>query len=239
MQKNKTEQEKAYLEIKYLYSQLEDDVPQDIRDQIKRNLEKAHKGLYVILPAYDDLEITLKEHMLSTYPEFKDNSIPHLGELVSQVCDQLAYSIVNNVNSFLIDLENNNTPYIENEEQFRDLVTFFATPLEEPEDSKIQSPEEMKIAESTRAINNDKKEFLNSILKVLFRYFEESLNKLDAKGWQLLGISLGHSFFEYMKHCYVLMAGLTESIVTDHPGISFKDLEKRVSQDLAVSSEHS
>ena len=39
--KNKSEQEKAYLEIKYLYSQLEDDVPQDIRDQIKRNLEKA------------------------------------------------------------------------------------------------------------------------------------------------------------------------------------------------------
>ena len=235
MQKSKEELEKAYLEVKYLLSQMGEDVPQDIREQVNRNLLTAYHGLYVMLPAIDDLTIELKELIFTKYPEFKDNSIPHLGELVLQICDELANAIVKNVNSLLIDLENNNTPYIESEEQLQNLVAFFATPLNESDD---QSPEGMEKAESSRTINNDKKDFLNVILKVLFRYFEESLNNLDEKGWQLIGIALGHIFLIFVKRCYVLMAGLVEGILIENPGISYKNLEEILSRELSKSPEN-
>jgi len=132
-------------------------------------------------------------------------------------------------------LENDNTPYIESEEQFQNLVSFFATPLDESEE---MAPGEMAQTESSRAINNDKKEFLNVIQQVLFRYFEEQLNNLDAKGWQLIGISLGHIFLVYMKRCYVLMAGLEEGVQIKNPEMNYEDLEKKMLQDLAPSPEN-
>ena len=168
MRKSKEEIEKEYLEVKFMLSQLGDEVPQDVREQVNRNLQQAHRGLYVILPAYDDLIAAFEELIYTKYPEFKDNSVPRLRKLVTQVSDDLADTIVKNVNDLLIDLENDNTPYIENEEQFQQLVSFFATPLDESED---QSPEGMAKAKSSHTINNEKKEFLNVILKVLFRYF--------------------------------------------------------------------
>jgi hypothetical protein len=235
MQKSKEEIEKEYLEVKFLLSQLGDEVPHDIREQVNLNLKIAHRGLYVILPACDDLIATFEELIFTKYPEFKDNSVPGLRKLVSQVSDDLADTVVKNVNGLLVDLENDNTPYIENEEQFQNLVLFFATPLDESED---QSPEVMAKTESSRTINNEKKEFLNEILKVLFRYFEEQLNNLDAKGWQLIGIALGHIFLRYMKRCYVLMAGLVEGILTENPEMNYEDLEKKLLQDVAVSPEN-
>jgi len=235
MRKSKEEIEKEYLEVKFLFSQLSDEVPEDIREQVNRNLQKAHKGLYVILPAYDDLIAAFEELIFTKYPEFKDNSVPYLRKLVSQISDDLADTVVKNVNSLLVDLENDNTPYIESEEQFQNLVSFFATPLNESED---QSPESMARSKSSHTINNEKKEFLNEILKVLFRYFEEQLNNLDAKGWQLIGISLGHIFLMYVKRCYVLMAGLVEGVLTENPEMNYEDLEKKLLQDVAVSPEN-
>jgi len=235
MRKSKEEIEKEYLGVKFLFSQLGDEVPQDIREQVNRNLQIAHRGLYVILPACDDLIAAFEELIFTKYPEFKDNSVPRLRKLVTQVSDDLADTIVKNVNDLLIDLENDNTPYIENEEQFQQLVSFFATPLDESED---QSPEGMAKAKSSHTINNEKKEFLNVILKVLFRYFEEQLNNLDAKGWQLIGISLGHIFLVYVKRCYVLMAGLVEGVLRENPGINYEDLEKKLLQEVAVSPEN-
>jgi len=235
MRKSKEEIEKEYLEVKFMLSQLGDEVPQDVREQVNRNLQQAHRGLYVILPAYDDLIAAFEELIYTKYPEFKDNSVPRLRKLVTQVSDDLADTIVKNVNDLLIDLENDNTPYIENEEQFQQLVSFFATPLDESED---QSPEGMAKAKSSHTINNEKKEFLNVILKVLFRYFEEQLNNLDAKGWQLIGISLGHIFLVYVKRCYVLMAGLVEGVLRENPGINYEDLEKKLLQEVAVSPEN-
>jgi len=49
MRKSKEEIEKEYLEVKFMLSQLGDEVPQDVREQVNRNLQIAHKGLYVIL----------------------------------------------------------------------------------------------------------------------------------------------------------------------------------------------
>ena len=37
MKKSKEEIEKEYLELKFLFSQLGDEVPQDIREQVNRN----------------------------------------------------------------------------------------------------------------------------------------------------------------------------------------------------------
>jgi len=230
MKKSKEEIEKEYLELKFLFSQFSDEVPQDVREQVNRNLQQVHRVLYVIFPACDDLIAALEELIYTRYPEFKDSRVPHLRKLVSQVSDDLADTIVRNVSSLLVDLENDNTPYIESEEQFQNLVSFFATPLDESE--------EMAQTESSRAINNDKKEFLNVIQQVLFRYFEEQLNKLDAKGWQLIGISLGHIFLVYMKRCYVLMAGLEEGVQIKNPEINYEDLEKKMLQDLAPSPEN-
>jgi len=79
---------------------------------------------------------------------------------------------------------------------------------------------------------------LNVIQKVLFRYFEEQLNNLDAKGWQLIGISLGLLFLVYMKRCYVLMAGLMEGVLAENPEMNYEDLEKKLLQDVAVSPEN-
>jgi hypothetical protein len=235
MKKSKEEIEKEYLEVKFMLSQLGDEVPQDVREQVNRNLQQAHRGLYVILPAYDDLIAAFEELIFTKYPEFKDSRVPHLRKLVSQISDDLTDAIVKNVSSLLVDLENDNTPYIESEEQFQNLVSFYATPLDESED---QSPEGMAKTESNRTINNDKKEFLNVIQKVLFRYFEEQLNNLDAKGWQLIGISLGLLFLVYMKRCYVLMAGLMEGVLAENPEMNYEDLEKKLLQDVAVSPEN-
>ena len=226
MQKDKEELEKIYLEMKFLASQLSDNIPQDIRDQINQNLQTAHKTLYVTLPACDDLAMALKELTLLKYPEFNDNNIPHLGKLVSKICNELAGTIVKNIDGFLIDLEKNNTPYITSEEQLQNLVAFFATPLDESENPEDESLHSKSNAESSRILNNDKKEFLDAILKVLFRYFEEPLNNLDAKGWQLIGVSLGYTFMMYFKRCYLLMAGLGEGILIENPGISYEDLKK-------------
>ena len=234
MRKSKEEIEKEYLEVKFMLSQLGDEVPQDVREQVNRNLQQAHRGLYVILPAYDDLIAAFEELMYTKYPEFKDSRVPHLRKLVSQISDDLTDAIVKNVSSLLVDLENDNTPYIESEEQFQNLVSFYATPLDESED---QSPDTMNTT-NNRTINNDKKEFLNVIQKVLFRYFEEQLNNLDAKGWQLIGISLGHIFLVYMKRCYVLMAGLEEGVQIKNPEMNYEDLEKKMLQDLAPSPEN-
>jgi len=231
MKKSKEEIEKEYLELKFLFSQLGDEVPQDIREQVNRNLQIAHRGLYVIIPACDDLIAALEALIYTKYPEFKDSNVPHLRKLVSQVSDDLANTIVKNVNGLLVDLENDNMPYIESEEQFQNLVSFFATPLDESED---ESSNPMGTT-CNRTINKDKKEFLNVAMKVLFRYFEEQLNNLDAKGWQLIGISLGHIFLVYVKRCYVLMVGLVEGILTENPGMSYEDIEKKLSQDITVS----
>ena len=235
MRKSKEEIEKEYLEVKFMLSQLGDKVPQDVREQVNRNLQQAHRGLYVILPAYDDLIAAFEELIYTKYPVFKDSRVPYLRKLVSQVSDDLTDAIVKNISSLLVDLENDNTPYIESEEQFQNLVSFYATPLDESED---QSPEGMAKTESNRTINNDKKEFLNVIQKVLFRYFEEQLNNLDAKGWQLIGISLGLLFLVYMKRCYVLMAGLMEGILAENPEMNYEDLEKKLLQDVAASPEN-
>ena len=231
MKKNREEIEKEYLELKFMFSQLGDEVAQDIREQVSRNLQNAHRFLYVILPAYDDLIAACEELIYTKYPVFKDSRVPYLRKLVSQVSDDLTDAIVKNISSLLVDLENDNTPYIESEEQFQNLVSFYATPLDESED---QSPDTMNTT-NNRTINNDKKEFLNVIQKVLFRYFEEQLNNLDAKGWQLIGISLGHIFLVYVKRCYVLMVGLVEGILTENPGMSYEDIEKKLSQDITVS----
>lgn len=232
MQKSKEEMERIYLEAKLQLSQLADDVPLDIKERINQNLQIVHNALYIIIPAGDDLAIALKKLSFTKYPEFNDNSIPHLEELVSQVCTAVANTIVKNTNAFLMDVKNNNTSYADNEEQFQNLVTFFASPLDESEE-----PEDITEASSSRNINNEKKEFLSVIMEVLFRYFEDSLNSLDAKGWQLIGISLGHIFLVYIKRCYVLMGGLAEGIITENPGISYEDLEKKLSKKLPVSSE--
>jgi len=234
MQKSKEEMERIYLEAKLQLSQLADDVPLDVRERISQNLQIVHNALYVIIPAGNDLSIALKKLSFTKYPEFNDNSIPHLGELVSQVCAAVANMIVKNTNAFLMDVENNNTSYADNEEQFQNLVTFFASPLEGSDD-ELQNTTE---AINSRTINNEKKEFLGIIMEVLFRYFEESLNSLDAKGWQLIGISLGHIFLVYIKRCYVLMGGLVEGIITENPGISYEDLEKKLSENLPVSPEN-
>jgi len=234
MKKNREEIEKEYLELKFMFSQLGDEVAQDIREQVSRNLQNAHRFLYVILPAYDDLIAACEELIYTKYPEFKDSSVSHLRKLVSQLSDDLASTIVKNVNGLLVDLENDNTPYIESEEQFQNLVSFFATPLDESED---ESSNPMGTT-CNRTINKDKKEFLNVVMKVLFRYFEEQLNNLDAKGWQLIGISLGHIFLVYVKRCYVLMVGLVEGILTENPGMSYEDIEKKLLQDVAVSPEN-
>jgi len=235
MRKSKEEIEKEYLEVKFMLSQLGDKVPQDVREQVNRNLQQAHRGLYVILPAYDDLIAAFEELIYTKYPVFKDSRVPYLRKLVSQVSDDLTDAIVKNISSLLVDLENDNTPYIESEEQFQNLVSFYATPLDESED---QSPEGMAKTESNRTINNDKKEFLNVIQKVLFRYFEEQLNNLNAKGWQLIGISLGLLFLVYVKRCYVLMAGLMEGVLAENPEMNYEDLEKKLLQDLAPSPEN-
>ncbi len=218
-----------------MFSQLSDEAPQDIRENINRNLQQAYRVLYVIFPACDDLIAAFEELTYTKYPEFKNSRVPNLRKLVSQVSDDLADTIVRNVNSLLIDLENDNTPYIESEEQFQNLVSFFATPLDE---SKDLPPEEMAKTKSSHTINNEKKEFLNVIQKVLFRYFEEQLNNLDAKGWQLIGISLGHVFLVYMKRCCVLMAALEEGVMIKNSEMSYGDLEKKLLQDVDLSPEN-
>jgi hypothetical protein len=233
MQKSKEEMERMYLEAKLQLSLLADDVPLEIKERINQNLQVVHNALYVIIPAGNDLAIALKKLSFTKYPEFNDNSIPHLGELVSQVCATVANTIVKNTNAFLVDVESNNTSYIDDEEQFQNLVTFFSSPLEESEES-----EDATETSSRHTINNEKKEFLGIIMEVLFRYFEESLNNLDAKGWQLIGISLGHTFLVYIKRCYVLMGGLAEGIIIENPGISYKDLEKKLSESLPASPEN-
>ena len=234
MKKSKEEIEKEYLELKFIFSQLGDEVPQDIREQVSRNIQIAHRGLYVFLPASEDLTAGFEELIYTKYPEFKDGSVPQLRKLVSQVSDDLADTIVKNVNGLLVDLENDNTPYIESEEQFQNLVSFFATPLDESEDQLTNTIN----TTSNSTINNEKKEFLSVIMKVLFRYFEEQLNNLDAKGWQLIGISLGHIFLVYVKRCYMLMAGLVEGILAENPGMNYEDLEKKLLQDVAPAPEN-
>jgi len=236
MQKDKEELERIYLEMKFSASQLSDNIPQDIREQINQNLQTAHKTLYVTLPACDDLTIALKELTFSKYPEFKDNDIPHLGQLVSNICDELANSIVKNVNDFLIDLENKNTPF-KSEKQLQNLVSFFATPLDESENPEDQSPNGKTSAESNRIINNNKKEFLDTTLKVLFHYFEKPLNNLDAEGWQVIGVSLGYTFLVYFKRCYIMLEELAEGILIRKVGISYEDLEKKLCPELMELSE--
>jgi len=233
MKRSKEELEKVYLEVKFQLSQLKEHIPHNIREQVNERLRAIHNTLYVIMPANNELTLALKKLSFTKYPELNDNSIPYLGELVSQICVDIANMIVQNTNSLLVDLINNNTPYIDSEEQFQELVTFFAHPLDEPDE-----PVNATGTSSHRTINHEKKEFLDVIMKVLFRYFEESFNKLNDKGWQLIGISLGHQFLVYVKRCSVLMGGLAEGIITENPGINYKDLEKKLSKQLSAPAEN-
>jgi hypothetical protein len=233
MQRSEKELKKVYLDVKFQLSQLTEDIPFDTKKQVDERLRVIHNTLYVIMPANNELTLALKKLSFTKYPEFNDNSIPYIRELVSQICVDIANMIVENTNSLLVDLINNNTPYIDSEEQFQELVTFFARPLEEPEE-----PVNVTGTSSLRTINHEKKEFLDVIMKVLFRYFEKSFNKLNDKGWQLIGISLGHQFLVYLKRCYVLMGGLAEGIITKNPGISYKDLEKKLSEQLSAPAEN-
>jgi len=211
MPKSKGEIERIYLELKFLISQLSDEIPQEIRDKVSQDLEDVRRSLYVILPACDDLAIAISKLMFLKCPELKDTGVPYLGKLMSQGSYEIANSIVDSINSFLVGLENNNTPYIENGGQFQNSFVFFATTLDELED---QSPGGMAQLYSNRKINNEKKDFSSQIMEVLFRYFEEQLNNLDEKGWKLIGILIGYQFLVYLKCCCVLMGGMADDFQT-------------------------
>jgi hypothetical protein len=230
MEKSKEELQKEYLSVKLMLEELGDRVPPEISEEVNRNLQKAYKGLYVLLPAREVLVKALQELLVKQHPELKAINNPSLNKLTLQACDFPAFTAITSIDTFLSNPESVKSAHIQSEEKLHNLVKFFASPVEEPDNEEE--------AANIHNINNEKREFLDVINEVLFRYFEEQLNNLDTRGWQLIGIMLGYLFMVYLKRCYVLQEGLTGGIISNHPNIDYETLEKEVLKDCNITPEN-
>jgi len=221
---------------KYEYDEMREALPEELNNALDKCFDLLQPFVCYIEPARDELKVVLQKLRRKQFPELSITGNPFLLQCIDDIINLVSDMLATGVQCELSKIENGVNIEVD-DDQFQRFVELYA----QPHNPKIKTLEDYKdftgfsyvdkvefvneVNEDSIAIcnefNSSKSEFTEVVQPILFKYFGERLNELDAAGWERYAIEVGFAFVSYSEDFYSLIYYLENGLIVGNPGMNF------------------
>lgn len=232
--------------MQYEFNEVKNQFPQEFVSIMEQSYELLRPFVEIEFPMGDELTNAIGELAYKQFPSLGQAEGGWYGRWVLEIAKFVARNLATNLTLLFNDLKNgvNRSEVYDDfeavvasyilprEAHKREAFDFEGTPFWEQLDEarKMQILEEMEQEieadyeqdkEYFEQYNRFKKEFIETVQPIVFKYLGEQTETFDTEMWQLYGIELGSAYSSFQEDCQNLEYIIESDKLTEDPKQDF------------------